>query len=542
MPNTPANLAISPKIQKEASTLNNQTQSEVNNDNKRIIIEVSDEKNVKTQEASHHHPNEFPSTATSKTDCPFERYDNNTKFEDFETPPATPNFKTANTTCSVAALPLQQQATTKYLGSKAKETATTRFLDEHHPQLTRSNSTLSSASSMNYSTQDLFSSISSVDLSGLASQTTNLLESMFGYPTSSTPTTPTTSSVGTSVSGMTSNVLLGNGGSSRYASIGADNHAIIKDAVDKVVLGEGITWLKLRPLKRLMEDEMHRTFLLSYLQRKFGQHLTREGHIEDLCLDRLVWKGVKKLMEAVIYGLEITVTSGSGSGAGMGIASCFQMLELCHTTFWSPSYGAGISNQAPSPMPLISHFFETASPTPPPETEHNSKAARLMTMTTDSLIKNSDDNDNAFETESESGISSTSGITSSAVATDNPSFRSLEQTFQKTIHRLRNENKNRTQSTGDLATSGGFLMPRKSSLSGRYRFYAGSLAPVTDDEKNADVEKTFLFENFIPLSTVEVNANNPSKDYHHNHQQRRMSISGKFCFHEFFKKMYFDFT
>ena len=110
---------------------------------------------------------------------------------------------------------MQQQATTKYLGSKAKETATTRFLDEHHPQLTRSNSTLSSASSMNYSTQDLFSSISSVDLSGLASQTTNLLESMFGYPTSSTPTTPTTSSVGTSVSGMTSNVLLGNGGSSR---------------------------------------------------------------------------------------------------------------------------------------------------------------------------------------------------------------------------------------------------------------------------------------------------------------------------------------
>merc|ERR1719510_2114947 len=117
-------------------------------------------------------------------------------------------------------------------------------------------------------------------------------------------------------------------------------------------------------------------------------------------------------------------------------------------------------------MPLISHFFES---TPPPEMENNSKA-RLMMTTTDSLIKNSDDNDNAFETESESGISSTSGITSSAVATDNPSFRSLEQTFQKTIHRLRNENKNRTQSTGDLASSGGFLMPRKSSLSGRYRF------------------------------------------------------------------------
>ena len=66
-------------------------------------------------------------------------------------------------------------------------------------------------------------------------------------------------------------------------------------------------------------------------------------------------------------------------------------------------------------------------------------------------------------------------------------------------------------------------------ITSNFRFYAGSLAPVTDDEKNAELEKTFLFENFIPLSTVEVNANNP-KDQHqhhnqHQHQQRRTSIS-----------------
>ena len=156
--------------------------------------------------------------------------------------------------------------------AKAKESTTSRFLDEHYPQLTRSNSTLSNASTYSHTTQDLFSSISSVDLSGLASQTSNLLESMFGYPTSPTGKEPL------------NNVLLGNGGSSRYASIAADNHTVIKDAVDKVVLGEGIGWLKLNRLKRLMEDEMHRSFMLSYLQRRFGQHLTREGHIEDLCL------------------------------------------------------------------------------------------------------------------------------------------------------------------------------------------------------------------------------------------------------------------
>ena len=207
-----------------SSTLCNQTESAAVIDNS--IIEAAAE-NVKGHEGRHpHHPNEFLSTAAiSKTDCPYERYASNTNLamastqqphisslEDFETPPSTPNFKTANNTCS--SMPSQQQQQQR---PKAKETATSRFLDEHHPQLTRSNSTLSNASSM-YSTQDLFSSISSVDLSGLASQTSNLLESMFGYPTTTTPTSGSSSG---SVSGMTSNVLLGNGGSSRYVLIGA---------------------------------------------------------------------------------------------------------------------------------------------------------------------------------------------------------------------------------------------------------------------------------------------------------------------------------
>ena len=227
MPNAPANLATSPKMQQASSsscsTLCNQTESAAAVSDYSIIEAAAE--NVKGHEGRHpHHPNEFLSTAAiSKTDCPYERYASNTNLamastqqphisslEDFETPPSTPNFKTANNTCS--SMPSQQQR------PKAKETATSRFLDEHHPQLTRSNSTLSNASSM-YSTQDLFSSISSVDLSGLASQTSNLLESMFGYPTATTPTSGGSSSG--SVSGMTSNVLLGNGGSSRYVLIGA---------------------------------------------------------------------------------------------------------------------------------------------------------------------------------------------------------------------------------------------------------------------------------------------------------------------------------
>ena len=80
-------------------------------------------------------------------------------------------------------------------------------------------------------------------------------------------------------------------------------------------LGEGIGWLKLNRLKKLMEEEMHRSLMLNYLQRKFGQHLTRDGHIEDLCLGKPVWKGVLRLITAVNHGLEVSNTGNGNGGA-----------------------------------------------------------------------------------------------------------------------------------------------------------------------------------------------------------------------------------
>ena len=157
----------------------------------------------------------------------------------------------------------------------------------------------------------------------------------------------------------------------------------------------------------------------------------------------------------------------------------------------------------------------------------------MPNLLTDSLIKSSLERtasnesagsstlqDNAFESESETGSLSGS-------ITANPTFRGNDNSaFQK--------NRPKSDSGVDNLTRGGGLypesvMPRKSSLSGRYRFYAGSLVHVTDEEKKVESEKIFLFENFIPLTTVrhsqspiEVNANTSpsSKDYH-----RRLSIT-----------------
>ena len=199
---------------------------------------------------------------------------------------------------------------------KVKETPSTRFLDEHHPGLTRSNSTLSNVSSYSQTTHEIFSSISS-DLSGLATQTSSLLESMFGY---SSTTTQGSESLRKRRSDPKWN---------KYAfSVSEENNISIKDAVDRVLLGEGVGWLKLNRLKRLMEEEMHRSLMLDYLQRKLGQHMTRDGHIEDSGLDRQVWKGLSRLISALIHGLETSLGFGVNASVSVGIASAFQLLEL----------------------------------------------------------------------------------------------------------------------------------------------------------------------------------------------------------------------
>ena len=152
---------------------------------------------------------------------------------------------------------------------KIKDTPSTRFLDEHHPGLTRSNSTLSNVSSYSQTTQEIFSSISS-DLSGLATQTaSSLLESMFGYQNAAVD-----------VSGPGGNRRHRNNPHDKYhPAVSEENTISIKDTVDRVLLGEGVGWLKLNRLKKLLEEEMHRSLLLNYLQKKLGQHMTRDGHI-----------------------------------------------------------------------------------------------------------------------------------------------------------------------------------------------------------------------------------------------------------------------
>jgi hypothetical protein len=373
-----------------------------------------------------------------------------------------------------------------------RETTTSRFLDEHHPQMSRSNSTLSNVSTYTNTTQDLFSSISS-DLSGIASQTSNLLESMFGYTAGGSATNSSSSMVD-------QRYLISAGGSvsgTRFAGVSTDNHATIKDAVDRVLLGEGVGWLKLSRLKRLMEDETHRSLMLSYLHRKFGQHLTRDGHIEDLCLDKTIWKGVSRLLSAVIYGIESSLSHGN-SNSTVGIASAFQLLELAHTHYWSNGASPSMASSPVVAGPVASDVADLG-------VEEPQAVNYALERTVSPEWGSSTLQDNAFETESETGSISNFSDTGSLVS--HPTYRNNPTAFHKlaTNNSFITEKPRARSAVSQGEISGPIVnndcLLRKSSLAGRYRFRRGTLVSATDGTEG---DKTYLFEGFVPLTQLKM--------------------------------------
>ncbi|KRT80703.1 hypothetical protein AMK59_6081, partial [Oryctes borbonicus] len=128
-----------------------------------------------------------------------------------------------------------------------------------------------------------------------------------------------------------------------------ENQAFLKDVVNQVLEGEGVGWLKLNRLKKLMEDESYRNFVLSKLNKTLDRKIAPDDHIDDVCLSKAVWKGMLKVLLAVVHGLEVTY---SNFGLG-GMASAFQLNEIAHTHYWtkdlSDASGTEATPQSSSP-------------------------------------------------------------------------------------------------------------------------------------------------------------------------------------------------
>lgn len=52
--------------------------------------------------------------------------------------------------------------------------------------------------------------------------------------------------------------------------------------VNQVLEGEGVGWLKLNRLKKLMEDESYRNFVLSKLNKTLDKKIAPNDHIDDV--------------------------------------------------------------------------------------------------------------------------------------------------------------------------------------------------------------------------------------------------------------------
>ncbi|KOB76445.1 Uncharacterized protein OBRU01_02082 [Operophtera brumata] len=110
-----------------------------------------------------------------------------------------------------------------------------------------------------------------------------------------------------------------------------ENQAFLNDLVQHVLEGEGVGWLKLNRLKKLMEDESYRNMVLSKLNRNLNRKSTPSDKVDDVFISKPIWKGMLKVLQAVVHGLEHTY---SNFGLG-GMASVFQLAEMAHTHYWN---------------------------------------------------------------------------------------------------------------------------------------------------------------------------------------------------------------
>lgn len=116
-----------------------------------------------------------------------------------------------------------------------------------------------------------------------------------------------------------------------------ENQAFLNDIVNQVLSGEGVGWLKLNRLRKLMEDESYRMFVLGKLNRTLDKKIAPDDHIDDVCVSKSVWRGMVKCLHAIAHGLDTTYAN---FGLG-GMASVFQLMEIAHTHFWSKDLADG---------------------------------------------------------------------------------------------------------------------------------------------------------------------------------------------------------
>ncbi|EAT47423.1 AAEL001442-PA [Aedes aegypti] len=315
------------------------------------------------------------------------------------------------------------------------------------------------------------------------------------------------------------------------SSSNSENQAFLKDLVNQVLAGEGVGWLKLNRLKKLMEDESYRTLVLGKLNKTLERKIGPDDHIDDVCITKPVYKGTLKCLLATTHGLENTV---SNFGLG-GMASVFQMMEIAHTHYWSKDLSDNttdlsaslLSSRSVSPMGSRENLRSPPSPSEPGDWNSVVGSRKNSSVLNEPVISrrpSENDNENqsttemfkdmltqkrnmllskltSFDSEPGGGVHGSSGALSVASdvlpqqQTGGPLIPSIS--CRSTVSDTEYEKHPKGSSTlKDAKKMAGGLFTGKSSLSAGFRYTGGSLIP-TSNSPSPDAPRVYLFEGLL---------------------------------------------
>ncbi|XP_066439437.1 MAP kinase-activating death domain protein isoform X8 [Eleutherodactylus coqui] len=116
------------------------------------------------------------------------------------------------------------------------------------------------------------------------------------------------------------------------ANNSSENQQFLKEVALSVLEGQGVGWLNMKKVRRLLESEQLRVFVLSKLNRSIQtEEDARNEVIQEVEISKKVYKGMLDLLKCTVSSLE---QSYANAGLG-GMASVFSLLEIAHTHYYN---------------------------------------------------------------------------------------------------------------------------------------------------------------------------------------------------------------
>ncbi|XP_071974832.1 MAP kinase-activating death domain protein isoform X27 [Engystomops pustulosus] len=136
------------------------------------------------------------------------------------------------------------------------------------------------------------------------------------------------------------------------ANNSSENQQFLKEVAVSVLEGQGVGWLNMKKVRRLLESEQLRVFVLSKLNRSIQtEEDVRNEVIQEVEISKKVYKGMLDLLKCTVSSLE---QSYANAGLG-GMASVFSLLEIAHTHYYNKG------TEQPKQVPDISDSEEKRS-------------------------------------------------------------------------------------------------------------------------------------------------------------------------------------